>query len=105
MARCVKLLSFSDHCRIKLISYGLFHRGIQSRFGNRGLIARMCLAWNGKVFTARFLVQATVAYYLVLDNRRRMSTGYQGAEFDAVKVSCQGHTVHSIMLYEQRHSV
>jgi hypothetical protein len=49
--------------------------------------------------------KATVAYYLVLDNRRRMSTGYQGAEFDAVKVSCQGHTAHSIMLYEQRHSV
>jgi hypothetical protein len=47
----------------------------------------MCLAHNGKVFTARFLVQATVAYYLVLDNRRRMSTGYQGAEFDALKVS------------------
>jgi hypothetical protein len=60
----------------------------------------MCLARNGKVFTASFLVQATVAYYLVLDNRRRMSTGYQGAEFDAVKVSCQGHTAHSIMLYE-----
>jgi len=29
--------------------------------------------------------KATVAYYLVLDNRRRMSTGYQGADFDAVK--------------------
>lgn len=34
-----------------------------------------------------FIIQATVAYYLMLDNRRRLSNGYLGSEFDEGKVS------------------
>jgi hypothetical protein len=34
-----------------------------------------------------FLLQATVAYYLILDNCRSMTKGYLVAEFDQAKVS------------------
>lgn len=46
----------------------------------------MCdLACNN--FVKVTFMQATVAYYLMLDNRRRMSNGYLGSEFEEAKVS------------------
>lgn len=37
------------------------------------------------------VIQATVAYYLMLDNRRRPSNGYLGSEFDEAKVSSSAY--------------
>lgn len=43
--------------------------------------------WYRMSVCHRRVLQATVAYYLMLDNRRRISNGYLGAEFQEGRVS------------------